>query len=292
MSAPPPLSPLPPLLSWTAGRLRVTRIVELTSTGGTRFILPAADRAAAQAVPWLAPAFADAEGRLVMTIHALVIETPSRRILVDTGLGNGKQGREVAAWNDRTTPFLDALAAAGTPAESIDTVICTHLHVDHVGWNTLREGDAWVPTFPQARHWFGRAEYDHWAARPPVHFQDSVAPVVKAGLADFYDADSRIAEEITLLPTPGHSPGHFSLLLRSQGESLLLTGDAAHHPIQLARPELGSTVDHDPAQAVRSRLSLLQRFADTETEVIGGHFAGGRIRRDGEAFRLTAPGGR
>jgi glyoxylase-like metal-dependent hydrolase (beta-lactamase superfamily II) len=277
---------------WTAGAITVTRIVELESIGGTRFILPQADREAALALPWLQPHHADAEGRLIMTIHSLVIETPLRRILVDTGLGNDKTGRSVPRWNGLATPYLAMLAEAGYPAESIDTVLCTHLHVDHVGWNTRLLDGRWVPTFPQARYLFGRTEYDHWkthrddAAHPPAHIDDSVLPVMAAGRADLFNADTAIADEITVISTPGHSPGHFSFLLQSGGDSLLLAGDAAHHPIQLAHPDWCSTADHDRAGAIRSRLMLAERFAGTETQVIGGHFSGGRIRRDGAAFRL------
>ncbi len=274
-------------MQWTAGQVRVTRIVETESLGGTRFILPQAGREEVQALPWLAPEFADSEGRMKMTIHALVVETPSRRILVDTGLGNDKQGRSVPTWNERDTPFLERLAEAGYPADSIDTVVCTHLHVDHVGWNTRLDAGRWVPTFANARYLFGRSEYDHWAAEPPPHFVDSVAPIMAAGRAELYDADSRIADEIALIPTPGHSPGHFSLLITSQGESLLLCGDAAHHPIQLARLDWCSTADFDPAEAIRSRRLLAERFAGRDTRVIGGHFAGGRIERHSDAFRIA-----
>jgi glyoxylase-like metal-dependent hydrolase (beta-lactamase superfamily II) len=122
---------------------------------------------------------------------------------------------------------------------------------------------------------------------PPAHFIDSVAPIMAAGRGELYDSDSRIADEITLIPTPGHSPGHFSLLIASKGESLLLAGDAAHHPIQLARLDWCSTADFDTAQAVQSRRMLAERFAGSDTRVIGGHFAGGRIVRDGKAFRLA-----
>ncbi len=172
-------------------------------------------------------------------------------------------------------------------------MLCTHLHVDHVGWNTTLVEDRWVPTFANARYLFGRVEYDYWAAHrddpahPPVHFDDSVQPIVAAGRADLIDADHRIGAEISLITTPGHSPGHHSVLIESEGEQLLLAGDAAHHPVQFARPDWSSTADYDAAAAARSRRALLARFADTPTRIIGGHFAGGRIARDGDAFRMV-----
>src|SRR5271163_1318904 len=142
-------------MHWTIGRVKITKIVEMETEGHTRFILPLADHGEIRKLPWLIPHFATSEGRLKMSIHALVVETPTRRIVVDTGLGNDKQGRTVPTWNDRHGPFLDDLTATGFPPESIDAVLCTHLHVDHVGWNTRLEGERWVPTFAKARYVFG-----------------------------------------------------------------------------------------------------------------------------------------
>src|SRR5262249_14682973 len=144
------------------GDVTVTKIVEIEATGGTRFVLPQATREAALQIPWLAPHFMDGEGRLKMSIHALVIEAPGRRMIVDTCLGNEKPGRAGPGWNELSGPFLADLAAAGFARESIDTVMCTHLHVDHVGWNTMKVDGKWVPTFPNARYLIGRDEYTYW----------------------------------------------------------------------------------------------------------------------------------
>jgi glyoxylase-like metal-dependent hydrolase (beta-lactamase superfamily II) len=127
-------------MHWTVGKVKITKVVELETVGSTRFILPLATNEEIQKLPWLIPHFATEEGRLKMSIHSLLVETPSRRIIVDTGLGNDKQGRNVPTWNNRKDPFLDTLTAAGFPPDSIDTVLCTHLHVDHVGWNTVLVG--------------------------------------------------------------------------------------------------------------------------------------------------------
>ena len=124
-------------MHWNVGKVKITKVVELETVGSTRFILPLATNEEIQKLPWLIPHFATEEGRLKMSIHSLLVETPSRRIIVDTGLGNDKQGRNVPTWNNRKDPFLDTLTAAGFPPDSIDTVLCTHLHVDHVGWNTV-----------------------------------------------------------------------------------------------------------------------------------------------------------
>jgi glyoxylase-like metal-dependent hydrolase (beta-lactamase superfamily II) len=282
-------------MRWNIGRVKITKIVELETVGHTRFILPLAGREEIQQLPWLIPHFATEDGRLKMSIHALVVETPSRRIVVDTGLGNDKQGRSVPTWNNRHGPFLDDLTAAGFPPDSIDTVLCTHLHVDHVGWNTRLVGGEWVPTFEKARYVFGGNEYAYWRDRSAegdkaAVFADSVAPIVAAGRADLVESDARICDEITLIPTPGHSPGHMSLHIRSDGEEGLLTGDVAHHPCQMAHLDWSSTVDSDPVQSAQTRRELFARCADRPVLVIGGHFDAGHIKRDGDAFRFIALG--
>jgi glyoxylase-like metal-dependent hydrolase (beta-lactamase superfamily II) len=283
-------------MRWNIGRVKVTKIVEMETVGHTRFILPLAAKEGIRRLPWLIPHFATEEGRLKMSIHALVVETPTRRIVVDTGLGNDKQGRNIPTWNDRKGPFLDDLCAAGFPPDSIDTVLCTHLHVDHVGWNTRLVGGEWVPTFKNARYVFGKDEHVYWrdhSVEPDkaAIFADSVAPVVEAGQADLVASDARICEEITLIPTPGHSPGHVSLHIRSDGEEGLLTGDVAHHPCQIAHLDWSSTVDFDPVQSAKTRRELFARFADRPVLVIGGHFDAGHIQCDGDAFKFIAAGG-
>ena len=279
---------------WKIGDVTVTKVLELEATGGSRFLLPQATREAILPIAWLRPHFADDEGRLRMSIHAFLVETPTRRIVVDTCLGNDKEGRRIPGWNRLNTRFLADLAAAGAPRERIDTVLCTHLHVDHVGWNTMRQDGAWVPTFPNARYLMGRAEYAHWAGpheREDMRtvFADSVAPVFEAGLVDLVETDHRICEELSLIPTLGHTPGHVSLRIESRGERGLITGDFLHHPCQIAHPEWSSTADWDPAEAQRTRERMFAELAGAPVLVLGTHFAGataGRIVRDGAVWRL------
>jgi glyoxylase-like metal-dependent hydrolase (beta-lactamase superfamily II) len=284
------------MMKWRIGEVTVTKIVELEVTGGSRFILPQATREAVLPIRWLQPDFADALGRLKMSIHALVVETPSRRIVVDTCLGDDKENRRIPTWNRLQTSFLADLSAAGYPRETIDTVVCTHLHVDHVGWNTMLSDRGWVPTFPNARYLMGRVEHAHWTSR---HGREdmaavlvySVAPVWEAGLVDLVETDHRICDEIILVPTTGHTPGYVSVRIASQGEEALITGDFMHHPCQIAHTEWSSTADTDPAEAQRTREHMLTRLADAPILVIGTHFAGrtsGHVVRDGDAFRLVA----
>ena len=280
---------------WRVGKVAVTKIVEMEVTGGSRFILPQATYEEILPITWLQPHFADERGRLKMSIHALVVETPDRRILVDTCLGNDKEGRRIPTWNNLQGPFLADLAAAGYPRESIDTVLCTHLHVDHVGWNTMLVDGKWLPTFPNARYVMGQVEFDHWRSQHErddmeAIFADSVKPVYEAELVDLVETDHRVCDEISLVPTVGHTPGHVSVHIRSDGEEALITGDFMHHPCQIARPHWSSTADSDPDQAQQTRERMLKELSERPVLVIGTHFAGataGHIVRDGDAYRLA-----
>jgi glyoxylase-like metal-dependent hydrolase (beta-lactamase superfamily II) len=247
-------------------------------------------------IAWLRPHFADETGRLRMSIHALLVETPTTRIIVDTCLGNDKQ-RDIPTWSMLQTSFLDDLAQAGYPAETIDVVLCTHLHVDHVGWNTKLVEGRWVPTFPNARYLIARSEFDYWQAeeaetehpeRSPFH--DSVKPVFEAGLVDLVELDHRVCPEVSLEPTLGHTSGHVSVRIRSQGAEALITGDFAHHPCQLAHPEWPSNADFDKDAGVATRKRVFGALAGSEVLLIGTHFASptaGHVVRDGESWRLA-----
>lgn len=227
---------------WRIGDVTITRIVEIEATGGMSRIIPDATRDRVQEIPWLYPHFADNEGRMRGSIHSLVIDTPDRNILVDTCVGNDKE-RAVPAWNKLQTKFLEDLKDRGYPIESIDTVLCTHLHIDHVGWNTRLVDGKWVPTFPHARYLFGEKEFEHWTRTEPegsaqsLIMADSVMPIVDAGLHTLVSQDAQICPEVSLIPSPGHTPGHVSVLIESKGESALITGDFLHHPCQMAHPE-------------------------------------------------------
>jgi glyoxylase-like metal-dependent hydrolase (beta-lactamase superfamily II) len=281
-------------MKWTIGNVTVTKVVEMEATGGSRFLLPQATPEAIQPIAWLRPHFADEAGRLRMSIHSFVVETPTRRIIVDTCLGNDKKNRRIPHWNDRDGPFLADLAEAGFPPDSIDTVLCTHLHVDHVGWNTMLVEGRWVPTFPRARYLMGRTEYDHWRTiqdRPDMAdiLADSVTPIIEAGLATLVETTEQITDEIKLVPTVGHTPGHVSVMIESRGEQAMITGDFMHHPCQIAHPEWSTLADSDPEQGIETRRMIFQSLAGTPVLVIGTHFAGataGRIVRDGETYRL------
>ncbi len=262
---------------WQIGDVKITRVVEIESLGGSRFILPDATRDACLPYGWMQPHFMDEQGNLLMSVHALVVDTGEHRILVDTCIGNDKE-RNVPNWSHLQTHFLQDLEAAGYAPDTIDTVLCTHLHVDHVGWNTMLVDGQWVPTFPNARYLFARTEWEHWDANDdetvygPV-LADSVRPVVEAGLVDLVDMDHRVCPEVCLEPTPGHTPGHVSVHIRSGGAEALITGDCIHHPVQMTRPDWCSSADVDQAQGLQTRETLLQRYVDQDILIIGTHFA-------------------
>ncbi|HEY8123322.1 MAG TPA: MBL fold metallo-hydrolase [Myxococcota bacterium] len=280
-------------MKWRIGDVSISKIVELEVAGKATWILPDLTAENLATVPWCKPHFATDDGQVVMSIHALLIESQGQRIIVDTCVGNDKN-LTIPNWNKRQGPFLADIAAAGFPASSIDTVLCTHLHVDHVGWNTKLENGKWVPTFENARYLWNRAEYEHWSKNEQSGYgavvQESVLPVFEAGRVDLVTPDHVVTNEVRLEPTHGHTPGHVSVHITSRGEEAVITGDLMHHPAQCAHPEWRSSADSDGAQAEQTRREFLARYADRPVLVIGTHFAtptAGKIVRDGGAYRFA-----
>jgi len=281
-------------LSWKIGDVTITRVLENEASLPPESMLPAATpEALARHRDWLCPSFLDADGNFILSVHALVVEASGRRILVDTCMGDQKvAGFEALAPNPG---FLDELAAAGFPRESIDIVLCTHLHFDHVGWNTVEEGGRRVPTFPNARYLFARAEWEYWDGHRSRVFTPTidacVRPVVDAGLADLVETDHRICDEVWLEATPGHTPGHVAVRVSSRGEEAFITGDMTHHPVQWAEPDWGMPADSDGARAVETRRRVLGEHVDGPTLVIGTHYAtpcAGHLVRGDDGVRFRA----
>ncbi|HVR29229.1 MAG TPA: MBL fold metallo-hydrolase [Thermoanaerobaculia bacterium] len=279
---------------WKIGSVAVTPVIELTLPIPGSFLIPqATPEALAPYREWLLPGYMTEDGLINLTIQAFLVESRGRKIIVDTCVGNGKT-RSVPQMNELDTPFLDHITDAGFPPEKVDTVICTHLHVDHVGWNTKQVDGRWVPTFPNARYVMARTDYDYWsqAADPEAAaiFGDSVRPVFEAGLVDLVDAGHQITPEIGLLPTPGHTPGHCSVTISSSGgEEGVITGDVMHHPSQCMHPEWDNNFDSDREQAKRTRLGFLERYGSGAVRVIGTHFgtpAATRIVPSGDRWKV------
>ncbi len=282
-------------LSWQVGDVKITRIVESDAVIPGDGLILGASADAIKSIDWLAPHFATPEGEIKISFHALVVETPTRRIVVDTCVGNNKDRPDIPLWHQMQTSFLEHLITAGFAPETIDTVLCTHLHIDHVGWNTRLVDGAWVPTFANARYLVGKTEYDHWheSHGGPVAseqiFMDSIKPVWDAGLMDLVAKDLQICPEVQLVSTPGHTVGHVSVSIVSQGQSALITGDFVHHPCQLAHPDWGTHFDDDVGQGTKTRNAVFESLAGQETLVIGTHFSSptaGHILRDRDAYRF------
>jgi len=281
---------------WRVGDVEIARIVEVNAfEDNISMLLPDATPEFVQQYPWLCPHFATKDGKMILSFQAFVLRSRGKAFMIDTCIGNDRH-REFDVFTNMQTSFLQDLRDAGFPPEQIAGVLCTHLHFDHVGWNTQRVGGKWVPTFPQARYYFGRKEFAHWKHLRDTggyhhvdHLVDSVDPVLEAGLVDFIDPDFLLTDEVSLIPTPGHTPGHVSVLIRSRGEEAVITGDLMHHPIQLAVPTAHGRFDMDQAQGAKTRVEFIDRFADTPTLVIGSHFSdptAGHIVSDGAAWKL------
>jgi glyoxylase-like metal-dependent hydrolase (beta-lactamase superfamily II) len=279
-------------LRWRIGDVAVTQIVESAGTSPPTFLFANLSAEQVRSHGWLRPHFATDAGRLVASIHMFVVESRGRTIVVDTCVGNDKC-RALPAWNLLSGPFLADFTAAGFAVDRVDTVVCTHFHSDHVGWNTRLVDGAWAPTFERARYLANRTEFDHLrtvdAAAERQLLADSVQPVVDAGLVDWVASDHAITDEVRLEPTPGHTPGHVSVRIRSHGAEAVITGDLMHHPVQCADPNVCSRFDSDAAQALATRARFLREQADRDVLVLGTHFAwptAGRIVADGAGFRF------
>ncbi|MGZ5933185.1 MAG: MBL fold metallo-hydrolase [Rhizomicrobium sp.] len=285
------------MLQWKIGDVSVKRIVEMevpVKYHPKYAFLPKATPEALKTMPWLYPHFVSDDGALVLSIHALLVEAPGLRLVVDTCVGNDKP-RGLTGNLPLSTPFLQHMADAGWNRESVDTVVCTHLHVDHVGWNTMKDGDKWVPTFPNARYLIGKTEYEHWTKEGDNDQQtilsDSVKPVFDAGLVQLVDMNHRVSPEVRLMPTTGHTPGHVSVVIESKGETAVITGDMVHHPCQFTHPDWPDNFDSDGAAAAVTRHAFVKDFADRPVLVIGTHFAAptaGHIRKDGDTYKFIA----
>lgn len=273
---------------WKIGDVTITRVVESESSLPLVSLLPDAQPGAlSRHESWLKPYFLDDKGQCLLSVHALIIESSGKRIVVDTCLG--EHGNPYDQLAPISGDFLSSLSEAGFSKESIDVVLCTHLHFDHVGWNTMKSGNKWVPTFPNARYLFSTKEYGHWQAEPEndiiSNFDNAVKPVIEAGLADLVEMNHQITDEVWLEPTQGHSPGHVSVRIESKGQQAMITGDIAHHPVQWAEPGWSLPVDYDKQQAAATRRRIVAEHADSSLLVIGTHYpapsAGHLISVDG-----------
>ena len=278
-----------------AGDLAIHRIIEQETT-----FLPALEmlptltpEVLAENRAWMQAAKAlDANDVLILCFQSYVVKTPHHTILIDSCIGNDKSRPSRPNWNMKTDDtYMGALAAAGISVGDIDYVMCTHLHVDHVGWNTRLENGRWMPTFPKAKYVFARTEFDYWmetnakTAVPAIG--DSVMPIVEAGRHEVVGDEHAIGDHVRILPTPGHTPGHSAFRLGRGKDDAVFSGDLIHSPLQARYPEMSVKFDVDQAAAARTRRSFLERYCDTDTLCCTAHFPSpsvGKIRRKGDGF--------
>ena len=283
--------------SWTIGEVTVTRIVELWDfQDDIRMTMPETTAEEVVAMGWLHPHYATPDGRQRMNFQGFVVQAPGRVIVVDSCIGAGRQ-RDFDVFCDLPEGFLEDLESLGINREDVDTVLCTHLHFDHVGWNTYKDPQTgeYKPTFPNARYLFGRTEYDAWqdtirhdGHHTDTHLVECVDPIVRLGLAEFIEADHCIASDddwsIWCEPSHGHTPGHVHVRICSDNRDAVITGDLMHHPMQVAMPHREATFDMDKEAGRQTRMGFVDKYADSGTLVIGAHFAeptAGHIRTYG-----------
>jgi glyoxylase-like metal-dependent hydrolase (beta-lactamase superfamily II) len=245
---------------------------------------------------WLEPTALDPRtGKLVMCVQSYVVRTPHHTILIDSCVGNDKDRPSIPAWSRlASATYMNALAGAGLSVDDVDIVMCTHLHLDHVGWNTRLENGRWVPTFPNARYLFSDKELAYWSgqnARMPVPWiADSVLPIVAANRAELVTSDHALDDHVRLEPTPGHTIDHFAVQLGRKRTEAVMTGDLFHSPLQARYPDVSMQGDYDPKQSAGSRRRFFERYCDTESLVCTAHFpppSTGRVTRWGNGFRIV-----
>lgn len=290
---------MPQPMKWKVGETTITKLEEITYPEFSD-VIPAATPDVVKQVKWLFPHFVTDAGHLSLSIHSLIVDTPGATLIVDTCIGNDRDRNPFEVMHMLSTSYLEDMKAAGYQPDGVDYVLCTHLHLDHVGWNTHLVGGKWVPTFPNASYLMGKQDLEFWGSIDADTqedflqiqrrvFEDSLQPILDAGLAQPVEGPAQVCEGVRLVPTPGHTPGHCSVLIESAGESALITGDFIHHPIQFHDPGLVSPFDIDNDAAVATRRRVFADFADSPTLIIGTHFAGptaGKLVRDGDTYRL------
>jgi glyoxylase-like metal-dependent hydrolase (beta-lactamase superfamily II) len=277
------------------GAIEIVRAIEMVMPFDRRAFFPnVTDAQWAPYLPWLTPkAYDPVTDSLIFPIQSYIVRTSHHTVLIDSCVGNDKRRPTRRRWDKKSdTVYLQALAAQGLAPADIDFVFCTHLHSDHVGWNTRLEDGRWVPTFPNARYIFSNKEFEAWRDVGHPRFsrdtlEDSVLPIVEAGRALLVANDYALDDEIRLEATPGHTPDHVAVAFASKGESAVMCGDLMHSPAQCRHPEWEPAPDWDPKLAAHTRRAFLERYCETPTLVCTAHFplpSAGRVVRAGDAF--------
>lgn len=303
--------------SWSVGDIKVTQLVEFeVKLGELDGLIEQATPDAVASISWLQPDYANADGQLLWSVHSYIVDTGSTVVIVDTGCGNGKDLPLIPNWGGLDTPYLARLEEAGYTRDQVDVVLATHLHLDHVGWNTIEVDGQWVPTFPNARYTYIEDEFTYHrgiadensisddlahavvyaGADPDIHsqtrlvFAESLQPCIDANQVDLVPVNHVVTDGVRYVSTPGHTKFHHSVMIESGGQSAFITGDFIHHPVQIARPRWSSLGDYERAVSADHRTDFVENAADTDLLVLGTHFTGtsaGHIVRDGDSYQLT-----
>ena len=258
---------------------------------------------------WIRPFYDFENESIIISTHSYVVKTPEFTAIVDTCIGNDKnrigsgpifKANEgvLSGWNNRNSPYLDNLIQSGIDPREVDYVLCTHMHADHVGWNTKLQDGRWVPTFPNAQYLFSQTELEGMQKQTGNPFdeyirlvyEDSVLPVIQSGQSIIIDSDFDLGKGITILPTPGHSPGHFCIELRAKNSRGILTGDVLHNPIQVCYPHWTTMFCEDKEKANETRIKLVDYLTDSDIVVLAAHFAGttaGKIVADANGIKFN-----
>ncbi len=271
--------------SWKIGKAKITRIEELIGPlfDPVMFFPDYNLEVIKKHRHWLEPGHLHESGRIIASIHSWLIETPHHKILVDSCIGNDKDRLPVREWHQMHTPYLANLKGTGVTPDQIDYVLCTHLHVDHVGWNTRLQDGQWVPTFPNARYLFSQSEFDFWNAKNQQSdteafnelnhktFNDSVLPVMH--LAELITGEATLLDGLLeIRPAPGHTPGSITVSLNDGQKKALFTGDIMHHPIQVYEPDWNSAFCELPEQAIKTRKRVLEHCLNSGALMMPAHF--------------------
>ncbi len=276
------------------GDTEIIQIIEMDIGHHFDWFIPDNNPEAVRQITWLDEPYRTADYHLNGLSQSFIIKRGDRILVVDTCIGNDKTSDEVEEWNAMQIDFLGRMERAGIDREKVTDVLCTHLHFDHVGWNTYLKDGVWQPTFPNAKYHFARDEYDFWLdgedqdwgdGIQSISFRESILPIVEAGLVNFIDPPTDLADGIKVIPTPGHTRAHVSVVVEAGSERFVIAGDAIHHPCQIARPHWTTVADYDKEQATSTRLELLSDLAGTPTLVTGIHFnvpSFGRIEAAGD----------
>ncbi|MBM3515117.1 MAG: MBL fold metallo-hydrolase [Alphaproteobacteria bacterium] len=285
--------------SWTFGDVTITKVIDVIGPYDAAQAYPGAPIEAFEAnADWLSPHFYNpATKAIIFSYHSYVVRTPKRILIVDTCIGNDKSRKRLAKFDMRKGPYLENLRAAGVRPEDVDFVTCSHFHSDHVGWNTRLERGRWVPTFPKAKYMFNKAEVDNVQSRvrtgtgDVASYEDSILPILDSGQAEIIRGDAPIDASVTIVPSPGHTPGHQSVTINSRGKRAVLAGDILHSPMEVLYPEWICVFDQDKTHGIEGRKTFIEAHVDKDITVFAAHFDGptaGKIvstRRGGRMFK-------